>query len=314
MRTDFLLLRSYGSENALARVQSDPLFAGLAKLGCSAESRQYKIGIDLNIPVPKYLVVHYDDADALHKAAIIKNATNCRVICLASDIYAFDHYRAIDAFVDMFVAPTVHHKMVLQSAVWNSVIVVEEAVDQIAFPNRTDKVEQSRDGKICWFGCPESYSKSMSYLLPKAFENAGFPLSNFEILTRAGCIVAPDLKHIPFEVDTFYRLSGGFTYSLLSHCSFDLHLNSWIKSPNKLITSIVRGLVPLFSATPNYMDLCSDYGLSALSYVGSSSLSDLLRRLNPEEDWHRYELGKVADHLTQRFSPSSMAHSFLNQV
>ena len=86
MRTDFLLLRSYGSENALARVQSDPLFAGLAKLGCSAESRQYKIGIDLNIPVPKYLVVHYDDADALHKAAIIKNATNCRVICLASDI------------------------------------------------------------------------------------------------------------------------------------------------------------------------------------------------------------------------------------
>jgi hypothetical protein len=311
-KDDFLFLRSYGRENVLARVQSNPLIEGLEKMGLVVRKKFYFPGEKIEMVFPRCCVVSYDDTDAIFKARELKKLCNCRIICLTSDLYNLKKYIAISEIADLFVAPTTAHQNVLQSAVWKKVVVVPEGVDTIALPNDGIVLPVIKTGRICWFGYPESFEKSFKYIFSKALELSGIEKGRITFITSIGVRLHDEINHIPFNAEDFYKTSQNYEYSLLSHFAFDHHINTIIKSPNKLITSLVRGMLPLVSNTINYKEIMSYYNLEKFTYANGPDLVKLLENL--KHTTNSIEIKPIAEDLLSRFSPRSIAKIFLNEI
>jgi len=311
-KDDFLVLRSYGNENALARVQSDPLIKGLKEMGLAVSKKFYLPGNKIEVVFPRCCIVSQDDTDAILKAQELKKLCNCRIICLVSDLYNLQRYIEISEIADLFVAPTAAHQNVLQSAVWKKVVVVPEGVDTIALPDDGIVLPVIKTGKLCWFGYPESFEKSFKYIFSKALELSCIEKGRITFITSLGVTLHDEINHIPFSVKDFYKTSQSYEYSLLSHFAFDHHINTIIKSPNKLITSLVRGMLPLVSNTINYKELMSYYNLEKFIYANGPDLVKLLQNLKNTEN--SIEIKPIAEDLVSRFSPRNIATIFLNQI
>ena len=88
-------------------------------------------------------------------------------------------------------------------------------------------------------------------------------------------------------------------YAILSQFSSDLELNSYIKSPNKAVTTLVAGLIPIVSHTPNYRMLFKAHGLDRFIYASSVELDAILRRLDPVADARAIEQSGIVSSLWQ---------------
>jgi hypothetical protein len=246
-------------------------------------------------------------------ARAVKRTIGCEVICLTSDIYSLDGLRSLSSLVDYFVAPTSHHAEVLRSAVWRPVFVVPEGIDAIAMPSSDGlHIPVAENNRIAWFGYPESFSKAMKHLLPRALYQSRTPATDLQILTAPNHQLIAGAEHVDFHVESFYRAIAKCGYTLLSHFAFDHHINSYIKSPNKLITSLVRGCVPIVSDTPNYRSVMQYYDLMHYTYCDGEGLVRLLERRNISRDRDRVQLELIGNDLQDRFSPANVASVFAN--
>jgi hypothetical protein len=312
---DFLLLRSYGSDNVLARIQSDPLIEGLAIHGKTTATAIYCASTDtIVVSKPKWIIVHFDDTESILRARDIKKITNCKIACLGSDIYKLDRYVGISEVVDIFLMPTELHRAVLQSAVWIDVFVLPEAVDPIAYPASGQQIAVQKNDQLCWFGYPESFEKSMRYMLNKALTSGNKSKQNLTLITAANVNLIDGVKHLPFDEKTFYQSTSNFSYALLSHFAFDCHLNSYIKSPNKLVTSLVRGMIPLTSNTPSYREIMRQYNLEEFMYGSGPELAALLGRIDQQRDASTHNFANIANALKSQFSPQSNAGTLLAAI
>jgi uncharacterized protein YbcI len=311
---DFLLVRSYGRENALARVQSDPLISGLKILGYSAEKAEINSNEKLVIPKIRFLIVSYEDRISLLYARLIKKIIGCKVICLGSDIYKIDHYEKISELVDYFVMPTDLHTEIISSAVWRPVFTVHEAIDDIALPKNGIEKPTSSNGDLCWFGYAESFEKSLKFLFDRSLLLSQIDHSRIKFITSNNAVLHKNIIHENFDLETFYDQSSNFSYSLLSHFAFDCNINSYIKSPNKLVTSIVRGMIPIASKTPNYMKILNHYDMGELSFSNGHKLVSIFKNLDVERDRGIYKMNAVADDLRSRFSEENIAKSLVDQI
>ena len=313
MGVDFLLLRSFRRESALARVQSDPLFAGLDALGQVAPKCVYGAGANIDVPKPRYLIFHYSDDDSLLRARDIKASTGCKLVCFGADVYDLSHYAALSEMVDLFVVPTELHREVITPVVWGvEVRVLPEGVDPIALPSGGEVLPVQVNGSLCWFGYPESLHKSFSYILAPALEKSHFLTEHLAFITAPGVRLMEGVKHLEFHPDSFYRQTAEYGYSLLSHFTFDNHINTYIKSPNKLVTSLVRGMLPLVSHTRNYGALIEEYDLHPLAYRDGRELAMLLEKLDPQVDRGKIKGEAIARDLMARLAPEKIAGMFLN--
>jgi hypothetical protein len=313
MTIDFLFLRSYGEENALSRVQSTPLHEGLLSLGENSQLIQYEKTSDIDIKKPKNLIVHYDDDMSLYLAKQIKDITNCKIICLGSDVYSIDRYRDILKFSDIMLTPTNLHREVIQPSTNKPVITIPESVDSISLPTNGEILE-NKSNKICWFGYPESFSKSTKYILEE-MQLDGYNINNnFEIITKENCIVLDECIHHKFDPLTFYNVTASFGYALLSHFTYDHHINTFIKSPNKLITSIVRGLIPIASNTANYREIMRMIGLEQFLLEKPGDFLKKMRSLCFESDFQKMQIRTASEILKAQFSPQRNAQIFLNSI
>ncbi len=317
MAYDFLLIRSYDRTNALARVQSDPLLIGLNALGCSVHKHSITEKTELDNIKCKNIIVHYDDTASLIYAHKLKLnlGGSCKILCLTSDIYNLERYLNIDEFVDLFIAPTLSHKEVLESAVNNSVITVPESIDPIAYrTNDVNVLEVVEDkNNFCWFGYQESYDKSMRYIVKK-IKSENISLNKFGIITNPNVILDMSATHYPFSEVDFYKFTENYGYCLLSHFSYDCHLNTIIKSPNKLITSIVRGMIPIASDTRNYREILEYLDLTELLNKKPIDFVNRLQKLDYERDYRRFNLETKSAILEIKFSPVNNAQILLNRI
>ena len=313
---DFLFVRSYGYENALARLQSAPLLQGLTDLG-------YKTGLLTitstesvrDVPEHKHYIYHYDDDLAIQLLINIRKNHKFFSICITSDIYNIDRYVALEGVTDLFIAPTQLHKKVLSSAINKSLCVVPECIDSIAYPPDSwvsSSAEQLSPKKILWFGYPESFLKSFKHLMP-AFSGAAISISDLVLITKSQILIN-HVEHRDFDCETFYAQTTDVRYSLLSHFSYDNQLNTWIKSPNKLVTSIVRGLVPFVSATPAYIELLAPYGLTALAFARPDELRDLLLKRESVADVYAKTLQEAAMDLERELSVVEISKKLLSAI
>ncbi len=299
------------SERALQRLQLNPLHRGLGEIGVKS-TMVLLDGMRREIEPPSHVVFNYRDKTAFLAAAEARKTFGCKLLCFTSDIYDLSYFIKLAEHVDVFLAPTPLHRDIVQSAITKRVENIPEAVDPIALPAEGEERPIEGSDRLLWFGFPESFDISMRYLLPQAFALSGLDKRRFGIMTATGATLMSGVEHIPFRADQFYRLAGHFSHSLLSHFCFDQKLNTFIKSPNKLVTSIVRGLVPLASATPSYSDVARQYGFEGLTFRSPAELADRLRTADYLRDMERYGLRDVREDLIRTLSPASIARRVLN--
>ncbi len=309
----FLLVRSFGRDDAVSRVQSDPLLKGVAEVSSFSVAVAHPSEVLRLRSMPQYVLVHFGDREAVRFAHQLKRLSGCKVLCLASDIYKLENYVSIDELVDVFIAPTALHREILQAAVRAEVVEVPESIDPIALPV-SGSIPVERNQRMCWFGYPESFDKSMRYILSNAITASGLASEQLTLIT-SGRVNAPvDLPRIEFSERTFYEVTAGFSYALLSHFAFDCHLNSYIKSPNKLITSLVRGMLPLASSTPSYRQLMGEYDLEKFLYRDARDLARLFASVDGGRDHGRIDVSSISADLQRRFSPAATASRLLTLI
>ena len=308
------LIRSFGTSNAVARLQSEPLFAGLQGLEPSRVQRAIPINGTVRLRRPSHLVIHYNDDPAVKMARAIKHASGCKVICLSADIYGLDRYANLAEFVDLFTVPTIAHREILESALWVPVAVLPEGVDPIALPPAGALAQDvAQAGRICWFGYPESFQKSLIRIVDRAIQESGMSRGEIGLITDTRNQVCAGGRHLPFSPDSFYAMTSESTYALLSHFAYDLHVNTLIKSPNKLITSLVRGMTPIVSMTRNYLPFIEEFGLQNHAFRNGSELAKRLREARTEAGLGD-NLVAIRQELLARFSPEALARHFLELI
>lgn len=300
-------------DEALQRLQATPLRLGLSVQGARVSTLDLS-AVPRQLPRATHLVVHHNDVQAIRAAAKLREKMGARVVCLCSDVYRYERYRQLDAVADLFLAPTRMHCEVIRSVVSHPVELLPEGIDPIALPEGGPVRPVQPSNRVCWFGYPESFDKSMRFLLPEALTVAGFDTAHLGIITAPDKELLPGAVHLPFSATSFYQQTEVYSHALLSHFAYDLHVNTLMKSANKMITAIVRGMVPLVSATPSYLELAARYGLEELCFRNAGELSQQLRKLDFARDADRFHLAAVRKELLAQHAPGVMARRFLDLI
>jgi hypothetical protein len=119
---------------------------------------------------------------------------------------------------------------------------------------------------------------------------------------------------IPYSNSTFRFAATGFDYCILSHFPLDLSLNSYIKSPNKLVTALMAGLIPIASDTPNYRVLLEEFGLNRFLFDSPAALNQIFDNLDPENDSRAISRSGIMEAIQERFSDSGVAATLVQVV
>lgn len=305
----------YNRNEALHRVQSEPLIRGLQDLGVNVAILPPNSQFDQDLVRGlSYVIFHYNSSRACEISLEIKKISNCKAACLASDIYNLRWYTDLSDWVDIFIAPTKLHKDLLSYATNKPVVYLPECVDCIALPMGGPSIPVQKNERVCWFGYPESFDKSLGLIVRNLALRHRLRFRDFAIISNHNDQVMPGAEHFQFDASTFYQVVSRFGYTLLSHLPFDMHFNSYIKSPNKLVTSIVRGLVPIFSASPSYDEISRKYDLEHLQFKNADELGVRLEKLDVLHHTYNDRLSSAARNLSSELSPVKVASALLSFI
>jgi hypothetical protein len=315
MRPSFVVLRSKNDSDATVRLQSDSLLRGLKSLP-QTSAQLVEPSPQLQLENGACVLFHFDDMPAI---ACLREARTAGktflAACFGSDIYEFSRYLPSYEVTDLYLMPTSIHRKVLASQFYKPVYYLAEGIDPIAATNDARPplfpIKQSR--KLLWFGYAESFNKGMASLVPVLklhLESAR--LQDFSlILNETEFSNDFNFRTIPFRNDSFQEEASAFDYCILSHFSLDLSLNSYIKSPNKLVTSLMTGLIPIASDTPSYSALLREFGLERFLFDSPAQLDKVLRSLDPLKDSQAVIDSGIVDTLWRRFSAVQLAEDLL---
>lgn len=218
-------------------------------------------------------------------ASFCRNSAQRSIVSL-SDLHYADRIQALAAVHDGFIVPTAQHRAVLALLVNRPVVLMHEEHDPLFVATTADSAP-AMDRSLCWFGYAESFNKSMSHLLG-AIRDAisSGQLTSFTVWTRNTQQLNWDVSFTwgQFDAASIRSSLARSCYCLLSHAPLDLQLNTWIKSPNKLISALNAGLIPLCSSTPAYAALMEELGLGKFLYETPAGLAALFDQLDPAAD------------------------------
>ena len=323
MITKFIVVREKGLGDATARLQSEPLLLGLKKIaGVEISLHRPSAGKLLAVDSATCLIFHYDDAPAV---SAIRQALHSRekavVACLCSDIYSYSYYIDLDDIVDFYLAPTEPHRKILANQLYKPVYTLKECIDPVALGARSGPHAEGFPAKSAkravWFGYAESFDKSMTSLMPIIQHNvAERRLDDFGLIVDQRKFLKRypnefNLRTIDYDVRKFSEHASRFDYAILSHFPLDLRVNSAIKSPNKAVTALLAGLVPICSDTPNYQDLFQRHGLERFLFSSALELDTILRTLDPLQDSRAISGSGIISALLEEGSPGRISEAFL---
>jgi len=312
-----VFVRSKGEDDAVVRLSSLPLFCEFRRLGIETLTIHPRDGMP-RLTKSDCVAFHYNDADAVAalRGALPMDST---VVCLGSDIYSLSKYVDLHDFVSYYLVPTDMHKLVLSAMVYKPVHTLPETIDRLAtgpdgdvssligFPAKSSR-------RVCWFGYAESFEKGMASVAP-IIKNA-LSVNHIDSFS----IIVDTMRFynfwgfdtIEFDSATFHNIASHFDYVILSHFPLDLSVNSLIKSPNKAVTSLFSGLIPLASRTPAYESLFAQLGLSDFLFSSPRELYDLLSRLDPAADSQFLRKSQALRTLQGSIGANVIARRFLD--
>lgn len=290
MFSSFVFVSSKDENEALIRLMLNPLLESIQKF---SGSQCYKLNPHIDsesiIDERSCLIYQYDDEASVRFVSSIYKNVKC-VICVSSDIYNFNQYTQKEYFTDLFLTPTRIHTQTLSSQLYKPVATLGEIVDPAATGGNPvkwrNKSVTKRKPRLLWFGYPESFLKSMTTVIPIVdwAKKEGI-IDSFTIMTDKNKFhEIGNYNVIQYNEKSFFYDVQKYDYALLSHFSLDLTLNTAIKSPNKIATSISSGLIPIVSDTFNYSHFMNEVGLGKFLFSSPFELLNILRKLNIQKD------------------------------
>jgi hypothetical protein len=125
-----------------------------------------------------------------------------------------------------------------------------------------------------------------------------------------------EFTFIRYETNTFAEKLRSFTFTILSHIPLDLHLNTFIKSPNKACSSIMGGMIPICSNTPNYHALLKDLGLDNYLFDSPEGLLNILRKLRGLSNSAdlQAQWSYASQYISAHFSAQAQCDEYLEMI
>ncbi len=283
-----VMVCAYDEGDACVRLQSGAVARGLAGRA-DVECHMHKPGAPGFATQPiNCLGFHYNDVEAVAFLRAHRHlAAQAVVACFGADIYSYRRYTELSDIADFFVMPTDLHRSVLAAQFEVPVFALAEPVDPVALASTGTADFPDKHAKhLGWFGYPESFYKGMLSLMPvlRRRVDSGH-LDSFTLLTDTRRFANDwNLQLKPYANTTFRSDLRQFDYVVLSHLPLDLHINSLVKSPNKAITALMAGTIPIVTATPAYAALLSTLGLERFLFDSPRQLDAFLGRLDPAAD------------------------------
>ena len=318
----FVIVRSWDRDTATVRMQSEPIRSGLAGYGALSVSLHNPGTSELVIDDGTCLIFHFDDDRAIQAIrGARRTPEDVLTVCLGSDIYRYSLYTDLHDIVDLYVMPTELHQQALQAQVYKPVYHLPECVDPIGLGDKHDDSASLPDTgrkRVLWFGYPDSFYKSMASLMPiiQLSLEHGF-IDSFSLITdeqqfNKNYPNRHQLSIIPYNTLTFSSDVQAFDYCILSHFSLDLALNTYIKSPNKAITALCAGIVPIVSSTPNYRSLLDRFSMQRFLFSSPGELGGILSRLSPDDDLRFVRETGAANLLLKERSQGRLLEQFIS--
>ena len=301
------------------RLQSEPLRKGFeATTGIAVSVVVPVDGAELAIDQRSCIVFHYVDHAAISLIRRRTQKADTLIVCLGCDVYSYQPYIDVHDLVDFYVAPTDLHWRVLASQLYKPVYVLPECVDPIASGAMSRPTPRGVANKrVLWFGYSESFMKSMSSIMPVIdLAIAAGDVESFELIVDKSNFVRKygstlGLTMHDYSNEDFLARAADFGYVILSHFVLDLTMNSYIKSPNKAITAILAGLIPICSDTPAYHGVLSRFGLDRLLFSSPLQLGSILKGLDPVADSALLRASGAAASLVQEGSDQQICECFV---
>ena len=232
-----------------------------------------------------------------------------KIIVFINDVYKEDGVR-LDSWgniADIILCPTEHHKDFIQSLVDIPVKVMIDSIDY-NLDAYIKPQNQNPIPKICWFGYPESYHKSMFRYEPIIEKMVKENKLQYFLITNPS--LPTQFPIIPFNSENFTETLKTFDGCILSHSPLDYNINTFVKSPNKLILSITLGVPCIVSNTPNYSSIMDQTNLSNYKFSGLKSFENSLNLLIDNKNRELY-LNQSQQHILDQFSYLKMGEQFL---
>lgn len=259
----------------------------------------------------------YKDTDAI-RAITELEAGSCTRVCFASDVENYEAYEDAYRVADAFICPSEMHKKVLGYLFDLPIYPLIEAIDPLIRAGGSPVLDSIKARRLVWFGYPESYRRSMP-IFESTIQEAlrlgyidSFSVISLESLQKE---LPSTFRFLPFTTSQLTEQLKEHDLALLSHVPLDLSINSLIKSPNKAVSSIACGLIPICSDTPNYRELMDRLGLQQYLFESSRALGEILKTLAQTKNAQLNTYLNSAHHyIEQHFSATYQTHHYLKIV
>jgi hypothetical protein len=280
--SEIIFLGERDHRDPLCRFYFDSLVSQLTSRGVTFRwiSPKDDLNALLNLSTQYVINFFYKDIDAIN-AIMRLNKRQITSICFCSDVENYADYQHAYEVVDVFVCPTLMHQNILRYVYELPIYVLREAIDPI-LKQVSERKFTSASTNLVWFGFSESYQRSMVNLesviieaLQKRWINSFTVISSQTIRTS----LPPEFHFVEYGDEKFEEQIQLFDFAILSHGPLDLHLNTFIKSPNKAISAIVSGIIPICSDTPNYRWLMDELKLGSYIFHSPGDLLKILQDL-----------------------------------
>lgn len=319
IKADIIFLGKRDHDDPLYRFYFDTLRAQLIYRGFSVKlvSPDEDLSSHLSSNRPTIINFFYKDRDASQSIKRVAEK-NFLSLSFCSDIDSYADYADAYQVADIFVCPSEMHQQVLRSVFDLPIYCLREAIDPIL-----EKMHPVNWNKktvdLVWFGFSESYQKSMVALeavIISALQNGS--INSFSVISGESLEeqLPSEFTFIRYETNTFAESLGSFAFTILSHIPLDLHLNTFIKSPNKACSSIMSGMIPICSNTPNYQSLLKKSGLENYLFDSPEGLLNILsklRDLSASADLQS-QLNLASQYVSSHFSAQAQCDQYLEII
>ena len=213
---------------------------------------------------------------------------------------------------DIIFTPTKCHKIFIESICSNRVEVLPDSIDYLIDTPIIKTHKNNSKTKICWFGSPESYNKSMNIYQPLIDKLIKDNLIEYTIISNFP-EVPNHIKYIPFSTETFCKNLQQFDLCVLSHSPLDYDINTIVKSPNKLTLSISLGVPCVVSRTPSYREVLEECQLEEYCFSSPLELEKIIKTLSSPEKRNEY-LEKSQNKIINKFKYQNLGKIFLHEI
>lgn len=201
-------------------------------------------------------------------------------------------------------------QLILQEYPDADIHLLSDSIDYCPPTPFRSKPEKDERLKVLWFGHMSNLKLITPYLETLLNQNLDFYIvTNPESLPQLR-LTLPEVNFIPWTLDSFPTILRACDLAFLIHQG---DVSDQSKSNNKMLASIVNGVVPIVSSTPEYAALATAVGAQDSIFSSPEELVLAIEKYRSRESRDRY-LDNAQPFVFENYGPSTVAKNFLALV